>query len=77
MVTPEGFSQQDAGGDILDPFEAAQLRTIRQSLMSLFPADCRFGNFSLNVSTSLSSSQVMPIAQIPVCVARENWTEHF
>ena len=26
--------------------------------MSLFPADCRFGNFSLNVSTSLSSAGV-------------------
>lgn len=78
VVTPAGFSQQDGQGDTVDPFEeAARLQSIRESLMGLMPSDCRFGNFSLNVSTSLSSREVLPIAQIPVCIARKNWTEHF
>jgi Tfp pilus tip-associated adhesin PilY1 len=75
VVTPQGFSRQTGPGTTADPFEAAQPQSVRQSLTGLFPAECRFGNFSLNVSSSLSSSEVMPLAQIPVCVARQNWTE--
>jgi hypothetical protein len=77
VVTSQGFTTRDGQGDTIDPFEAAQIRGIRDSLMDLFPADCRFGSFSLNVSSSLSSREVVPLAQIPVCIARKNWTEHF
>jgi len=76
VITSEGFTRQDGQGNVIDPFESADIDGVRQSLMSLFPADCRFGNFSLNVSTSLSSQEVLPLAQIPVCIARKNWTEH-
>ena len=79
VVMPTGMSQStgQAPGETIDPFEAARIEGIRRSLMDLFPSDCRFGNFSLNVGVTLSNTSQVPIASVPVCVARRNWTEHF
>jgi hypothetical protein len=63
-------------GEQVDPFEAARIQGIRDNMMDLFPADCRFGSFSLNVSVTLSNTSVLSVASVPVCVARDNWTEH-
>jgi hypothetical protein len=63
------------GGD--DPFEAPRVNDLRASLRDLFPSDCRVGAFSLDVSTSSSGRELLPLARIPVCVARRNWTELF
>ena len=76
MATNAGFARRDARPGS-DPFEAQRIHDIRSSLGGLFPAGCRFGAFSLNISTSLSGGEMMPLAQIPVCVARKNWTELF
>jgi Tfp pilus tip-associated adhesin PilY1 len=73
IVTNAGFSQR--GGRESDPFSTPRIHDVRASLADLFPADCRFGAFSLSVSTTASSGEVVPLAQIPVCVARKNWTE--
>jgi Neisseria PilC beta-propeller domain len=77
VVTTEGFARQEGQGNTVDPFEATEIQAIRNSLMGLFPSDCRFGSFSLNLSSSLSTREMVPLAQIPVCIARKNWTEHF
>ena len=76
MATTAGFTQRDSRSGS-DPFEAPRLHDVRASLAALFPSDCRFGAFSLNISTSLSGREMVPLAQIPVCVARKNWTELF
>jgi type IV pilus assembly protein PilY1 len=76
IATNAGFNQGDPRSGT-DPFEAPGIHDIRASLAALFPADCRFGAFSLNISTSLSGGEMLPLAQIPVCVARKNWTELF
>jgi Tfp pilus tip-associated adhesin PilY1 len=75
-ITSRGFSLQDAGTRV-DPFESEELRSVRDTLLDLFPADCRFGSFVLDVSTSVANRELLPLVQIPVCVARRNWTEHF
>jgi Tfp pilus tip-associated adhesin PilY1 len=77
VVTTTGMTAPGQTGGDVDPFEAARIQGIRDNLMDLFPADCRFGSFSLNVSVALSNTSVLPVASIPVCVARKNWTEHF
>jgi hypothetical protein len=65
------------GGEQIDPFAAARIQGIRDNLQDLMPADCRFGNFNLNVSVTMSNTSVMSVASVPVCIARKNWTEHF
>jgi Tfp pilus tip-associated adhesin PilY1 len=75
MVTNAGFSQR--GVRESDPFSTPRIHDVRSSLGDLFPADCRFGAFSLSVSTMASGGEVVPLAQIPVCVTRRNWTELF
>ena len=77
VVTTTGMTAPDANGGEVDPFEQARIQGIRDELMDLFPADCRFGNYSLNVSVALSNTSVLPVASVPVCIARKNWTEHF
>jgi hypothetical protein len=72
-VTAAGFEPASPGG--VDPFETPRIDDLRASLRDLFPPDCRFGAFSLNVSTSSSGRELLPLARIPVCVARRNWTE--
>ncbi len=49
VVTPTGMTTTGANGEQVDPFAAARIQGIRDNLMDLFPADCRFGSFSLNV----------------------------
>jgi Tfp pilus tip-associated adhesin PilY1 len=76
MVTGAGWIEPASrGGD--DPFAAPRVNDLRASLGDLFPSDCRFGAFSLNVSTSSSGRELLPLARIPVCIARRNWTELF
>jgi Tfp pilus tip-associated adhesin PilY1 len=76
MVTSEGWSLQGLG-KTEDPFASAELQGIRDTLLDLFPDDCRFGSFALDVSASASDRELLPLARIPVCIARKNWTEHF
>jgi Tfp pilus tip-associated adhesin PilY1 len=75
-VTSAGFSVEGAG-QAVDPFASAELQGIRDTLRDLFPADCRFGSFVLDVSATSANRELLALAQIPVCIARRNWTEHF
>ena len=76
VVTSTGFSQAGAGGgEATDPFDATRIQQIRQSMMSMFPSNCRFGSFSLSISTALSGRTQLPIAQVPICIVPKNWKE--
>jgi outer membrane protein assembly factor BamB len=75
-VTAAGWIEPASNGGS-DPFAAPRISELRASLRDLFPSDCRFGAFSLDVSTTTSGREMVPLARIPVCVARRNWTELF
>ena len=75
FVSSQGFQTDDGGGGVEDPFAAADIQAIRQSLMGLFPPGCRFGSFSLNIGAGLSNRTQVPLAQIPVCIEVKNWKE--
>jgi hypothetical protein len=77
VIAPTGMTAAGVTGEQADIFQSARIQGIRDNLMDLFPADCRFGSFSLNVSVSLSNTSVQSVASIPICVARKNWTEQF
>ena len=74
VVTDQSFSVQTPEGTE-DPFSTAEIQGMRQSLMGLMPANCRFANFNLNVGASLANRGQVAIAQIPVCIVPKNWKE--
>ena len=77
MVTPTGATTAGATGGEIDPFEAARIQGIRDNLHGSLPGRLPVRNFSLNVGVTLSNTSFLPVASVPVCVARKNWTEHF
>ncbi len=42
---------------------------------SLFPANCRFANYTVNVKTIRSDSGIECVAPVPVCIVERNWKE--
>ena len=78
VITPTGMSDRGTpSASQIDPFAAARTRGPKTICRDLMPADCRFGNFNLNVSVTMSNTPLMSVASVPVCIARKNWTEHF
>ena len=69
-ATPGGGS--GSGTEICDTATMNQLRT---SLMSLFPANCKFGNQTIDIKTVSSKTALFCIAPVPVCTIEKNWRE--
>lgn len=44
-------------------------------IKSLYPSDCRFSNFRIDVKTVLSDTKVQRIAAVPQCIVQKNWKE--
>lgn len=69
------FESGDSGP--VSPADADSLAGIRSSLMHLFPAACRFGTFSVDVTTSAAGTRSETSVRVPVCIAPWSWTEIF
>ena len=63
-----------SGGPHADELTDA-LREVMETLKGLFPDDCRFGNFTLNIKTIRSDTGVVFIAPVPICIVEKNWKE--
>jgi len=48
---------------------------VMDSLKSLFPSNCKFGNYRIDIMTITDETQIERIAAIPVCVIEKNWKE--
>jgi hypothetical protein len=76
FVVTSGFTEQSAlPSGAIDPFAGPELARVRETLMSLFPPGCRFGNYRLRVGVSGSGGQQVPVAEVPQCVRVRNWKE--
>ena len=51
------------------------LLQVMSQLQKLFPANCKFGNFRVDVKTLSSDTGVIFIAPVPVCIIEKNWKE--
>jgi len=51
------------------------LQEIMDELKTLFPANCKFGNYRIDVKTVLSDTGVVFVAPVPVCIIDKNWKE--
>jgi hypothetical protein len=53
-----------------------ELRLINAELKKLFPADCRFANYTLDIKTIRSDTGIVFIAPVPICIEGHNWKEY-
>ena len=64
----------DPGGTHSDQM-TDDLRAVQERLKGLFPRNCRFGSFTINIKTIRSDTGVFFIAPVPVCIVEKNWKE--
>jgi len=53
----------------------SHLADVLKQLQTLFPANCKFGNYRIDVKTLSSDTGVIFIAPVPVCIVEKNWKE--
>ncbi|HKH43146.1 MAG TPA: PilC/PilY family type IV pilus protein [Thermoanaerobaculia bacterium] len=53
----------------------AGLKQVMAELKKLFPQNCKFTNYRLDIKTISSDTGVVFIAPVPVCIVEKNWKE--
>ena len=49
---------------------------IMESLKTLFPPTCKFGNYMVDIKTIAADTRLVCIAPVPVCLITKNWKEY-
>ncbi|HEV8581518.1 MAG TPA: PilC/PilY family type IV pilus protein [Thermoanaerobaculia bacterium] len=52
------------------------MNQLRESLKTIFPTNCRFGNQTIDIKTISSKTALICIAPVPVCTIEKNWKEN-
>jgi len=52
-----------------------QLISVMNTLKSLFPKNCRFGNYRIDIKAISGDTGVIFIAPVPICIVEKNWKE--
>jgi Tfp pilus tip-associated adhesin PilY1 len=53
----------------------ASLTQVMEELKKLFPKNCKFSNYRLDIKTISADTGVVFIAPVPVCIVEKNWKE--
>jgi hypothetical protein len=61
-------------GDTSDALDS-NLQRVMDELKSLFPENCKFANYRLDIKTISANTGVVHIAPVPVCIIEKNWRE--
>jgi hypothetical protein len=67
---PETNADQPHADELTDA-----LKQVLENLKTLFPPNCKFGNFRIDVKTLSSDTGIIFIAPVPVCIIESNWKE--
>jgi Tfp pilus tip-associated adhesin PilY1 len=51
------------------------MNQLRETLKTLFPVNCRFGNQTIDIKTISSKTALICIAPVPVCTVEKNWRQ--
>jgi hypothetical protein len=52
-----------------------QLISVMNTLKKLFPKNCKFGNFRIDIKAISGDTGVIFIAPVPICIVEKNWKE--
>ncbi len=64
----------DSGGAIGDDL-TPRLAAIMESLKALFPKNCKFANYRIDVKIVAADTSTQFIAPVPVCIVDKHWKE--
>ncbi len=75
-LTKNAPSNGDTTGAGTDAQElTAQLQAIQNQLRTMFPSNCKFANYTINIKAVRSDTGLEFIAPVPVCMIEKNWKE--
>lgn len=69
----QGQTKNPEGGQA-DSLTVDQLKVL-ETLKSLFPDNCKFAHFRIDIRTVAADTSVQHIASVPVCMIEKNWKE--
>src|SRR5204862_7675678 len=46
-----------------------------EKLKTLFPSNCKFSNFRIDIKTVRADTKLVLIAPVPICIVSKNWKE--
>lgn len=72
--TEQGQTKNPKPDQPVAPLTAQQIN-VMNTLKKLFPKNCRFGNYRIDIKTITSDTGVVMIAPVPVCIIEKNWKE--
>jgi hypothetical protein len=64
----------EGDGDDADQLTEEDL-AIMEALKQLYPSECRFTNYRIDIKTIASDTRVERIAAVPICIIEKNWKE--
>lgn len=50
-----------------------EMLAVMEALKRLFPRECRFGNYTINVKSRRADTGIEWIAPVPICIVQKNW----
>jgi len=52
-----------------------QLSSVMNTLKQLFPKNCKFGNYRIDIKAISGDTGMIFIAPVPICIVEKNWKE--
>ncbi|HEX6862930.1 MAG TPA: hypothetical protein VF414_08955, partial [Thermoanaerobaculia bacterium] len=74
FAEPRATGNEGAGA-VAEICDDPTKNAIMESLKALFPANCKFGNFMVDIKTIAADTSLVCIAPVPVCLIQSNWKE--
>jgi hypothetical protein len=74
FAEPRATGNEDAGA-VTEICDDPTKEAIMNSLKTLFPPNCKFGNFMVDIKTIAADTSLVCIAPVPVCLIESNWKE--
>jgi len=71
-ATKKSGTTETTTGDTLD----TRLNNIMNTLKGLFPKNCQFANYRIDVKTIAADTRLQFIAPVPICIVEKNWKEY-
>jgi hypothetical protein len=69
--SPSAPPPAGSNADQLTPALSSVMSTLKQ----LFPRNCRFGNYRIDIKAISGDTGVIFIAPVPICIVEKNWKE--
>ena len=75
--TEPGQNPNDASeqtGESSDDLSQTEIN-VMNALMGLFPENCKFANYRIDIKTIAADTRVERLAAVPICIVQKNWKE--